>query len=173
MEKFLVKEECTLDGDAQRALLLVSEDAEENNDSVKAQQSLSGSYLIKNYEMKLRGKWIFGVLPFATKEYFICHEGEYTIIGARLKVGKTRKEMTKILIDLQEGTANEIPEMKYLKVDECPFLSSKPRWGSITKCHPLITLPKSKITRKKEGSVDYTLDQNIHEVIKHFNIAKR
>lgn len=145
--------------------------------SLREQQSAC-HHLIKNYEIKIRGKWVFPCLPLATKEYFICHEGENTIIGARLQFGKSRKEMTKLLIDLQQGISTEIPAMSHLKVDYKPILDSKPRWGSITSCHlPTLetahTLKKKRLKRvcpEREKVPD--VDASLHCVIKYFNAER-
>jgi hypothetical protein len=129
------------------------------------------SNLIKNYEIKLRGKWTFPVLPFPTREYFICHEGDSTIIGARLKTGKSRREMLKIMIDFQEAISSEMSENMPLKVDQQPILFSKPRWGSIMKCHPTaksLLEERRRSRRKKDLSSDDLLSGPFHTIVKSY-----
>lgn len=114
--------------------------------------------LIKNYEIILRGKWLITDLPFATVEYFVCHEEKQqtTTIGARLKSGKTRKEMERIMIDLQESIQDKDPLMSVLRVDESPLLRSHPRWGCIRKSHYNDEL--ISITTAKEGHKQFAED---------------
>lgn len=95
------------------------------------------SSLIKNYEIRLRGRWFIPVMPFSTKDCFVCYEEDTgtTTIGARLTVGKTRKEMAKVIIGLQCGLLEEHHCMSTLQVDEQPLLRSHPRWSCIKKTH--------------------------------------
>ncbi len=132
------------------------------------------SNLIKNYEIKIRGKWTFPVLPFATREYFICHEEDSTIIGARLKNGKTRKEMLKIMIDFQESLSNEMAENKPLKVDAQPVIITKPRWGSITKSHPTLkSVTAARIrARKKKDQHQYLQAWCFHTIVKSYSTER-
>ncbi len=132
------------------------------------------SNLIKNYEIKIRGKWNFPVLPFPTKEYFICYEEDTTVIGARLKTGKTRREMLRILIDFQESLSNETPENKALKVDSQPVFTTKPRWGSIVKCHPTLkslTAERIKARKKKKAPEDIR-SKCFHTIVKSYSTER-
>jgi hypothetical protein len=93
------------------------------------------SGVIKNYEIRLRGKWMINSLPFPTNEYFICHEEDSTTIGANLTKGKTRKEMKKIMTDLQEVLQRENAQCSAPLVDIEPFMRSNPRFVCIRNSH--------------------------------------
>jgi hypothetical protein len=64
----------------------------------------------KNFVVTITGThWIFGFIPFPTKEYYICHEEDrvghkitHLAIGMRSSIGVTNKWMIDSIIKLQE-----------------------------------------------------------------------
>jgi UDP-2,3-diacylglucosamine pyrophosphatase LpxH len=95
------------------------------------------SSLIKNYEIRIRGKWMISDLPFAIKEYFVCHEDNFntTTIGATIQEGKTRKDILKAVIDLQKRLYQKDTRSLVTPVDMEPLLRAHPRWDCIKKTH--------------------------------------
>src|SRR5437868_2264548 len=72
----------------------------------KIRQQRNQNTSLKHLEIIIQGRWLFTILPFVPREYFICHESRTTTLGLRLKRPKTRKEIRKFIIEFQER-ANE------------------------------------------------------------------